>query len=251
MRPHEHTSMGGSGEAFLTTHWSEIGKIAADGDTPNLDLVNDLLKKYWKPVYCFLRRKGYGNEQAKDLTQGFFQEVVLTRGLIRRADQERGRFRTLLLAALGQYLSQVHRKETSRKHVPKDKLFQLDQIDPADLPEPVEGLTAEQSFNYAWISDLLDTLLTEVQAACQSQGKTVHWQAFHDRILKPIMDNTPAPPLEDICDKYGIETPATASNMIITVKRRFRASLKRHVRRAVAGNEDIEEELKELIQLFS
>jgi len=251
MRSHEHTSMGGAGEAFLTTHWSEIGKIATDGDTTNLDLVNDLLKKYWKPVYCFLRRKGYDNEQAKDLTQGFFQEVVLTRGLIQRADQARGRFRTFLLAALEQYLSQVHRHETSRKRVPKDKLFHLDQIDPSNLPEPVEGLTAAQSFNYAWISDLLDTLLSEVQAACHNQNKTVHWQVFHDRILKPIMDNTPAPSLEEICDKYGIENPAKASNMIITVKRRFRAALKRHVRRAVADNEDIEEELKELIQLFS
>jgi len=251
MKSHEHTSIGGRGEAFLTTHWSDIGKIAADDDTPNHDLLNHLLKKYWKPVYCFLRRKGYDNERAKDLTQGFFQEVVLTRNLIQCADQTRGRFRTFLLAALEQYLKRVHRKETSQKRIPKDKMFQLEQIDPAEMPEPVNGLTAEQSFNYAWVSDLLDKMLEEVQATYCNQGKAVYWQLFHDRILQPIMENTSAPSLEEICEKYGLENATKASNMIITVKRRFRATLRRYLRQAVASNADVEEELKELIQIFS
>ncbi len=243
--------MGGKVEAFLTTHWSDIGKIAADEDTPNHDLLNHLLKKYWKPVYCFLRHKGYGNEKAKDLTQGFFQEVVLNRNLIQCADRTRGRFRTFLLVALEQYLKRVHRKETSHKRIPKDKIFQLEQIDPAELPEPVAGLSAEKSFNYAWVSDLLDKMLAEVQATCCSQGKAVHWQLFHDRILRPIIDNTSPLSLEEICQKHGIDDTAKASNMIITVKRRFRAALKRYLRQAVASNTDVDDELKELIQLFS
>ncbi len=243
--------MGGAEEAFLTTHWSVVDKIAANGDTPDGDLANELLKNYWKPVYCFLRRKGYGNQQAKDLTQGFFQEVVLSRGLIERADRNRGRFRTFLLSALEQYLARVHRKQTAQKRVPGDKIIQLDQINPADLPEPVDGLTAEQSFNYAWVSDLLDNMLEEVQAKCRSQGKAIHWQVFQDRVLQPIMENVPAPSLKEICDKYGIESTARASNMIVTVNRRFRATLKRHLRRAVTDNADVEDELKELMQIFS
>jgi hypothetical protein len=105
MKRYEHTSMGGSTEEFLTTYWSVIDEIAVDDDTRNQALINELLKKYWKPVYCFLRYKGYENEQAKDLTQGFFQEVVLTRKLIQYADKAKGRFRTLILSALEQYLA--------------------------------------------------------------------------------------------------------------------------------------------------
>jgi len=243
--------MGGRGKAFLTTHWSDIKKIAADDDTPNHDLLNHLLKKYWKPVYCFLRQKGYGNERAKDLTQGFFQEVVLTGNLIQSANQTRGRFRTFLLAALEQYIKRVHRKETSLKRIPKGKICHLDQIDPVELPEPMDGLTAEQSFNYTWVSDLLDKMLEEVQAIYCSQGKAVYWQLFADRILQPIMDNTSAPSVEEICEKYGVENTAKASNMIITVKRRFRATLRRHLRQSVASNTEVEEELKELIRIFS
>ena len=251
MERYEHTSIGGSVEAFLTTRWSVIDKIAADDDTPNQALINELLKKYWKPVYCFLRHKGYDNEQAKDLTQGFFEEVVLGRELIKRADQARGRFRTFLLAALEQYLARVHRKETARKRIPKDKLLQLEQIDPAELPEPVGKLTPEKSFNYTWVSELLDKVLAEVQTKCQTDDKILHWQVFHDRVLKPIMENAQAPSLAEICDKYGIENSSKASNMIITVNRRFQAALKRLVRRTVANNTDVDEELRELMQIFS
>ena len=146
MGRYEHTSIGGSVEAFLTTHWSVIDKIAADGDTSNQALINELLKKYWKPVYCFLRHKGHDNEQAKDLTQGFFEEVVLGRELIKRAEQARGRFRTFLLAALEQYLARVHRKETARKRIPKDKLLQLEQINPAEIPESADPPPAATRF---------------------------------------------------------------------------------------------------------
>jgi DNA-directed RNA polymerase specialized sigma24 family protein len=251
MERFEHTSIGGSVEAFLTTRWSVIDKIAADGDTPDQVLINELLKKYWKPVYCFLRRKGHDNEQAKDITQGFFEEVVLGRELIKRADQARGRFRTFLLAALEQYLARVHRKRTAKKRIPKDKLIQLDNIDLADLPEPVGQLTPEQSFKYTWVSELLDKLLMEVQAKCRTDDKSLHWQIFHDRVLKPIMENTHAPSLAEICDKYSIESATKASNMIITVNRRFQAALKRYVRRTVANDADVDEELNELMQIFS
>jgi len=251
MRRHEHTSMGGTAEAFLTTHWSAIGTIAAGDDAANHALINELLKRYWKPVYCFLRRKGYDNEQAKDLTQGFFQEVVLDRGLIQRADQARGRFRTFLLTALEQYLARVRRKETAQKRIPKDKLVRLEQIEGGELPEPVGNLTPEQSFDYAWVSQLLDKLMAEVQAKCRAEGKGLHWQVFHDRVLEPIMENARAPSLRETCEKYGIENERRASNMIVTVHRRFRAALKRHLRRSVTGDADVEEELRELMRMFS
>lgn len=243
--------MGGNTEAFLTTHWSVIDEIAADDDTRNQALINELLKKYWKPVYCFLRHKGYDNEQAKDLTQGFFQEVVLTRKLIQHADKAKRRFRTLILSALEQYLARVYRKETAQKRMPKDKLLQLEQIDPAELPDLINGLTAEQSFNYAWLSSLLDELLVEVQVKCHTDDKTLHWQVFYDRVLQPIIENTNPPSLLEICNKYSIDSTAKASNMIITVNRRFRSALKRHLRRAVANDADVNEELRELMQMFS
>ena len=95
----DYTDLGGAGYVFLTTNWSLIEGIQSTDDN-NRSLIELLLKRYWKPVYCYLRRKGHSNEQAKDLTQGFFHEVVLNRNLVQRADQSKGRFRAFLLHAL-------------------------------------------------------------------------------------------------------------------------------------------------------
>ena len=113
MKRDDMTDMGGAGEAFLTTHWSIIDNVSSSDDDKNQALIGLLLDRYWKPVYCYLRRKGHDNEQAKDLTQGFFHEVVLTRNLIGRADSTKGRFRTFLLHALNQYLADEQRKEAA------------------------------------------------------------------------------------------------------------------------------------------
>ena len=108
MKDHDYTTMGGSGEAFLTTEWSAIDQIRSGTSSSSVSLFNDLLGKYWKPVYCYLHRKGYDNEQAKDLTQAFFHEVVLGRDLVERVDKTRGRFRSFLLHALKQYAAKQY-----------------------------------------------------------------------------------------------------------------------------------------------
>ena len=68
--------MGGKNEAFQTTRWSEIRNAQSPAVERKREIIDKLLTRYWKPVYCYLRRKGYDNEEAKDLVQGFFTEKV-------------------------------------------------------------------------------------------------------------------------------------------------------------------------------
>ncbi|MCP4230574.1 MAG: hypothetical protein GY771_10585, partial [bacterium] len=58
MRNNGYTDMGGVGEVFLTTHWSLIEDTGSSAGDKNAALIELLLKKYWKPVYCYLRRRG-------------------------------------------------------------------------------------------------------------------------------------------------------------------------------------------------
>lgn len=96
--------MGGYDSRFYTTCWTVIADSNTDDETRNRLIINDLLSRYWKPVCCYLRRKGHDNESAKDLTQGFFCEIVLGRELIKKANKRKGRFRTFLLTALDRYV---------------------------------------------------------------------------------------------------------------------------------------------------
>lgn len=250
MKRDDYTSMGGTGQAFLTTHWSAIEDAGATDQDKNRALIGLLLKRYWKPIYCYLRRKGYDNEQAKDLTQGFFHEAVLGRYLIEKADQAKGRFRSLLLLALSRYLINVRNQEAAQKRIPKDKLVPLDTVEIAELPESIGKLAAEEAFNYAWVSALLEQVLQEVEAKCHKDGKTVYWHVFHDRVLQPIMERTNEPSLKEICDKYAIEDESKASNMIVTVKRRFQSALREHLRKSVISDDQVNGELEELKRFF-
>ena len=250
MKYDEKTDIGGVAEVFLTTHWSIIENVGSSDDDRNQALIGLLLSKYWKPVYCYLRRKGHDNEQAKDLTQGFFLEVVLGRSLIQKADQSKGRFRSFLLIALNRYLITARTGQAAQKRIPKSKLIPLEVIDSADLRQAASELTPEDSFNYAWVSSLLEQVMEEVEAKCHEDGKTVHWHVFQDRVLEPIMDKTELPSMKEICRKYAIGSEAKASNMMVTVKRRFQTALRGHLRSLVVSEEQVDEELAEIMRFL-
>ena len=250
MQYNDKTDMGGVGEAFLTTHWSIIDNVGLNNDDRNQAMISLLLSKYWKPVYCYLRRKGYDNEQAKDLTQGFFHEVVLGRNLIQKADQSKGRFRSFLLIALNRYLITVKKGETAQKRIQKGKLVSLDVEDLPELCMATSELTAEDSFNYAWVSSLLEEVIKEVEAKCHEDGKTVHWHVFYDRVLEPIMEKTEAPSMKEICRRYGLKSESEASNMMVTVKRRFQRTMKDHLRNLVISEEQVDEEFSEIMRFL-
>lgn len=241
-----YTSIGGDQQNFQTTHWTVIEQVRAGQPSHAQHLIGELLTAYWKPVYCYLRHRGYHNEEAKDLTQDFFQEVVLGRELVRLADRTKGRFRTLLLRALDHYLISVHRKRTARKRIPPEKLVPLEDGQLRELPAQTDPLSSEDAFNYAWVSGLLDRMLADVKADCLGQGMAVHWNLFHDRVLRPIIEDRAPPSLARLCAAYGIEEATKASNMIFAVKRRFQSALRRHLRQSVACDTDVEEEIHEL-----
>jgi RNA polymerase sigma-70 factor (ECF subfamily) len=238
--------MGGLRESFLTTHWSLIETVK-QGQDKDQALIGLLLGRYWKPVYCYLRRKGLANEEAKDLTQAFFHEIVLNRHLVDRADPSKGRFRSFLLHALDQFLIDQRRRESAGKRIPKDKLVPLDIGDPPALPQTILDRSPEDCFTYAWKSELLDRTLGEVQAECEQQGLQTHWQLFRDKVLLPTLENRQSPPMKTICTQHGVASESTAFNMLLTVKRHFRAALRRNLRNTVLHEDDIDEEWQEIL----
>jgi DNA-directed RNA polymerase specialized sigma24 family protein len=249
MQYRDYTDLGGAGGVFLTTHWSLIADIHKHTDQDKA-LIGLLLQRYWKPVYCYLRRKGYDNEHAKDLTQGFLHEIVLNLNLIQRADQSKGRFRTFLLYALNQYLLNEKRRESAQKKIPKDKIVSLDAIEPPVLPQSIIESGPEDSYNYAWVSAMLDQVLSEVKSKCYEQGMQIHWCIFRDRIVKPMLNNAVCPSFTEICEKYDIESEKKASNMIITVKRRFQTILRQYIRNTVASESQMTDELTEIMKFL-
>ena len=242
---------GGGADSFQTTHWTEILRAHTEHAGRRREVVGGILARYWRPVYCYLRRKGHQDAEAMDLTQGFFQEVVLGRELIQQAERKIGKFRTFLLTALNRYVTSVHRAETAKKRRPAEGLVRLDGLESAAAFEPASHGTPDDAFHYAWAQHLLDEVLAEVRGECVGRGHEAHWAVFQARVLDPIMAGAEPLPLPDLCARHGIADEATASNMVVTVKRAFQAALRRRVREFVDSETQVEGEIRDMMDALS
>lgn len=215
-----------------------------------------ICKQYWKSAYAYicrhLRHKGQDltNEEAKDLTQTFFAEVVWEGRLLQRADPAKGRFRWFLQKALKNYLTDVHRKRKSRKRAPERWLVSLDGIE-GPIPQADRHATPAEAFTFAWASQLLDEVLAAVAEGCQRSGQHKHRQVFHRTVLEPVLTGADKPPLWQLCAELGVKSTREASAMNMTVKRRFRAAVEGHVRELVTSDDEVEQEIRELMAILS
>jgi RNA polymerase sigma-70 factor (ECF subfamily) len=214
-------------------------------------VIDYLIKKYWKPVYCYLRLKGYDNERAKDLTQGFFHEIVLGKQLIQKADETKGRFRTFLLTALDRYRISVHRCESAGKRHPKQTAISLEGFDEDCLPIASKEMKPDEAFTYVWSCELLDEVLAEVHQGCLKTGKEIHWKLFHAHVVEPITSGVKPPSIIELCKQFGIHSEEKASNMIVTVKRRFQTAISNRVRQHVDSDEEVMQEISDLMEILS
>src|SRR5207247_4931115 len=99
--------------AFSTTHWSLV--LEAQDESPMAqEALENLFRIYWRPIYGFLRRQGVGQEDAEDLTQGFFA-LLLERKDLSAVRKEKGRLRSYLLASVKNFLTDERRRATAIK----------------------------------------------------------------------------------------------------------------------------------------
>jgi DNA-directed RNA polymerase specialized sigma24 family protein len=245
------TEMGGDQVAFQTTHWSEVIDARNSDHDKQAAIVSSLITRYWKPVYCYLRRKGCSNERAKDLTQGFFYEVALGRNLFAQAEKNKGKFRVFLLAALNHYQWDVFEKENAQKRKPQEPMATLDTEQMAVLLDSQQTSKPEEVFQYAWASEVLDQVLASVRAACYQKNQQSHWDVFYVKVVVPILEDTEPPGLNDLCIRLGIKNEATASNMINSVKRQFQSAMRRYLRQFVSTDAEVEEEFRDIFVILS
>ncbi|HUU43571.1 MAG TPA: hypothetical protein VMX57_07320 [Planctomycetota bacterium] len=248
----DETAMGGPDGQLHTTHWTVIFEARSTDEERRREALRDLFNRYWKPVYCYLRRKGRDNETAKDTTQAFLQDIFLGRDLVGKADPKRGKFRTFLLTALDHYLVSLHRHDSARKRSPETGLLSLDALESShDVEEPDPEMTPDQAFHRAWAVSLLDEVLEAVEDRCRRTAREVHWHVFRSRVVQPILENVEPPPLKELCRRYGVADEVQASNMIVTVKRWFRETLTRRVAESVPSGDEVEQEIRDLMEILS
>jgi len=144
-----------------------------------------------------------------------------------------------------------HRKDTAKKRRPEAGFVELEMEDLSAVAAVRAGAQADEAFYRAWAADLLETVLSQIREEYLRTARDGHWRVFEARVLAPILRQADAPPLEEICRACGIEDEVKASNMVVTVKRRFQAVLRQRLRDLVPSEGEVELEFHEILRILS
>jgi RNA polymerase sigma-70 factor (ECF subfamily) len=228
---------------FPPTAWTVIRAVPAPGTAAYRDALNILISAYWRPVFYFLRARGYSMQQAEDLTQGFFGRFF-EKDLVRRADPSRGRFRTFLLAVLCNYLSD------QGPAAPIQKQFEAWMLSVGDLLgdeestyEPTGGVTAEKVYNQKWAVELIRDVRERLRRLCEERGQAEWYAVFAAMHVDVGVDGPPRQ--EELAQRLGMSRDQVRYRLK-QVTAWFGALLRARLRHEVGSDVEIDVEVREL-----
>lgn len=236
--------------AFPSTHWSQLAATLSSSDAKRYDALNWLIKRYWKPVYAYIRCRGNSDQDAQDLTQAFFT-TWLERDLFSQADPKRGRFRNYLLSSLSNFLINAHRDAHTRKRRPEGGLLSISDL--AQEPSYQDGVpiaaTPEEIFHRAWLIELLKRVADRLRDEFYATGKESHFEIFRHRIIVPILEGTPPPAQIKLALKYHL-TEKQVANQLITARRAYQRLLREEVCNYATSEDDAKTEIQDLFEFI-
>ena len=136
---------------FPTTRWTRVIRAGDPADPGAITALEDLCRDYWFPLYAFVRRQGLSPDEAEDIVQGLFADLI-ERGDMASVDQSKGRFRSFLRAACEHYLANCRDHDRAAKRGGEVAMVSINRLD-AECRydrEPAHELTAERLFEREW-----------------------------------------------------------------------------------------------------
>lgn len=228
---------------FETTQWTLV-LAAGEGDEPEArQALASLCQSYWHPVYAYLRARGYGLQEAEDLTQGFFTRLI-EKDALRHARRERGRFRSFLLASLKNYLANEWHRERAQKRGGDRAPLRLETRGvESRLPvEPATWTTPEDVFLEHWALTVLDRVMKALGAEMRSRGQAEQFEA-----LKDLLTGEGGARYKDVAAR--LETSEGAIKVRVhRLRRRFGELLRAEVAEIVPSPGEVEDELTALLE---
>lgn len=235
------------GAVFATTHWSAVLLAAAGGSAAADGALGRLCQTYWYPLYAFFRREGRSPEEAEDLTQSLFAELLRRDGLA-GVNPAKGRFRSFLLAAARNFLRNDWNRANRLKRGGGATTFSLDALTAEEWYrlEPADDASPEKLFDRRWAETLIEQGLQRLEAECREAGQAARFEVLRDFVLGDAGGASYA----DAGARLGLGESAVTS-ALHRLRARFRELLRQEVAHTVEHPGDVEAELRELLAALS
>ena len=233
---------------FSTTRWSVVLSCADSGieSAAARDSLSELCKTYWRPIFAYLCRRGYSTQDAEDLTQDFFSSL-LEGPLLKRADPERGRFRSLLLKALQDFLGHATEKLNARKRGGGVKFVSWDDWmaeAPSQLSISAQALNSwspEQLFDLRWAATVVEQALRRLREECESRKRLRLFETLSVYLTTERADVS----YPNLAAILGI-TESAVKKQIHNLRRRYRWLICEEVAQTIEDPRDVEDEIRYL-----
>ena len=238
---------------FNTTRWSVVLSCADSGieSAAARDALSELCKSYWRPIFTYVCRRGYSTQDAEDLTQDFFTSLV-NGPLLERADPERGRFRSLLLKALQDFLGHATEKLNAHKRGGGVKFVSWDDW-MAEAPSQLtisahvfNSWSPERVYDLRWAATVVEQALRRLREECQSKKRLRLFETLSLYLATERGDVS----YHNLATTLGIAESAV-KKQLHNLRRRYRWLLCDEVAQTVEDPSDVENEIRYLCAMLA
>jgi DNA-directed RNA polymerase specialized sigma24 family protein len=232
------------GGVFVTTMWSVVLAAGHRERPDGQQALERLCRTYWRPIYAFLRHNGHSPADAEDLTQGFLASL-LARDSLAALAPEQGRFRSFLLASLRHFVADQRDRANALKRGGGQKPISLD-AETAEAfyaQQATNGDTPEHSFEKHWAQTIIDRTQQRLATECEAAGKTELYQH-----LGPEGERTLSH--AEIAALHHM-TENAVRLAAFRLRQRYQELVRAEIRETVSSDEELEEEIRYLLRVFS
>ena len=231
---------------FTTTHWSVVLAAAEEATPESTAALERLCRTYWYPLYAYVRREGYSQADAQDLTQEFFARL-LARNSLGQVAPEKGRFRSFLLAAMRHFLSDQRDRARALKRGGGVEILSLDAQEAEERYrlEPVDRLDAEKIYERRWAMTLVEHALERLREESVAAGKA---ELFEH--LRRFAVGEGEVTWGEAAAEVGLSEGAMKA-AVHRLRQRYRVLLKDEVAQTVAEPAEMEEEVRYLVRVIT
>ena len=223
---------------FPSTHWSILRDATMSGGDRAKAALDEVCRRYWVPVFQTIVQRRYPEAEAQDLTQEFIVKLTDS-SLWRRADPNRGRFRSFLLGALARFLREIEVRRRAQKrggavtHLSADDARIADTMPDTEFTEEIV-----RNFDRNWALGIMNEALLRTRAEYAAAGKLTLFEA-----LKTFLPAGKEPPgYGPLAEKLGLHL-ATLKTEIHRLRIAFKANVRSEVAQTVSAPHEIEAEL--------
>lgn len=230
--------------AFPTTSWSLLLQAQQAAGAQRSELIQTILRCYWKPVYAYFRGQGKSREDAEDLVQGFLNRFAISDSMLMSAQPGR-QFRSLIRVCARHFLIDEERHKNAKRRSPEKGLvsFAAIQAEDGDPFEPPD-LHSDDAFDEIWRREILDRAMQRVQAVCREKQRVDDMQIFLDYY---VPNGDPVKTWEELAAHYGLDDWQRAARKAHWVRSQFARAIRDEVGSYVDDEDEIDAEIASLL----